>query len=167
MSPASPNVGDSRPFFNEAFRDFAQKAQRDVFAAAIARATVPKIANDRTPEHAREMVAKAQAAFPGWRDADPVARATVLTKAAAAMRLQRDALSGVMIKEAGKTWREADADVCEAIDFCEYYARMAVGLFQRSRVGKFIGELDEVWYQPRGVAAVISPWNFPWPFAAV
>jgi RHH-type transcriptional regulator, proline utilization regulon repressor / proline dehydrogenase / delta 1-pyrroline-5-carboxylate dehydrogenase len=66
-----------------------------------------------------------------------------------------------MIKEAGKTWREADADVCEAIDFCEYYARMAAPLFERERMGRFIGELDEQWYQPRGVAVVISPWNFP------
>jgi RHH-type proline utilization regulon transcriptional repressor/proline dehydrogenase/delta 1-pyrroline-5-carboxylate dehydrogenase len=85
----------------------------------------------------------------------------VLVRAAAIMRQQRDGLSGVMIKEAGKTWREADADVCEAIDFCEYYARCAVGLFSRQRIGRFIGELDETLYEPRGVAAVIAPWNFP------
>jgi RHH-type transcriptional regulator, proline utilization regulon repressor / proline dehydrogenase / delta 1-pyrroline-5-carboxylate dehydrogenase len=77
------------------------------------------------------------------------------------MRQRRDELSAVMIKEAGKTWREADADTCEAIDFCEYYARQAARLFSRQRLGKFIGELDETWYQPRGVAVVISPWNFP------
>src|SRR5262249_5607589 len=134
MSPAVAGVGDGRAFFNEAFRDFSQKTQRTAFAAAIARATVPKVANDRTPDHAREMIGKALAAFPAWRDTDHIARATCLTKAAAAMRAQRDALSGVMIKESGKTWREADADVCEAIDFCEYYARMAVGLFERKRV---------------------------------
>ena len=66
-----------------------------------------------------------------------------------------------MIKEAGKTGREADADTCEAIDFCEYYARLAVPMFTRQRLGAFLGELDEQWYQPRGVAVVISPWNFP------
>ena len=66
-----------------------------------------------------------------------------------------------MIREAGKTWREADADICEAIDFCEYYARVAVGLFQPTRLGRFVGELNCQWYQPRGVAAIISPWNFP------
>jgi RHH-type proline utilization regulon transcriptional repressor/proline dehydrogenase/delta 1-pyrroline-5-carboxylate dehydrogenase len=161
MTGAVADVGDNRPFFNESFRDFSVAGQREAFAAAIAKATVPKVANDRTPEHAREMVTRADAAFPAWRDASPRARAVVLTKAAAAMRAQRDALAGVMIKEAGKTWREADADVCEAIDFCEYYARTAVHLFERQRIGRFIGELDEVWYQPRGVAAVISPWNFP------
>jgi RHH-type proline utilization regulon transcriptional repressor/proline dehydrogenase/delta 1-pyrroline-5-carboxylate dehydrogenase len=77
------------------------------------------------------------------------------------MRRRRDELAGVMIKEAGKAWREADGDVCEAIDFCEYYARLAPQLFTRTRLGAFIGELDETFHQPRGPAVVISPWNFP------
>ncbi len=51
------------------------------------------------------------------------------------MRDRRDELAAIMIREAGKPWREADADVCEAIDFCEYYARGAVGLFQPQRLG--------------------------------
>jgi len=161
LSPAPRAVGNGRPFFNESLRDFSQKPQREVFAAAVSRATVPRIANDRTPEDAREMVARAAAAFPAWRDTEPRVRADVLIRAAALMRQQRDGLAGVMIREAGKTWREADGDVCEAIDFCEYYARCAVPLFERTRLGRFIGELDETLYQPRGVAVVISPWNFP------
>ncbi len=161
LSPKRYGIGNGREFFNESFRDFSQAPQNKAFAAAIAKVTVPKIANDRTPEQAREMVTRAEAAFPAWRDLDHRTRAEVLIRAAAAMRAQRDALSGVMIKEAGKTWREADADVCEAIDFCEYYARLSAPLFSRQRLGKFIGELDEQWYQPRGVAVVISPWNFP------
>jgi RHH-type transcriptional regulator, proline utilization regulon repressor / proline dehydrogenase / delta 1-pyrroline-5-carboxylate dehydrogenase len=66
-----------------------------------------------------------------------------------------------MIREAGKPWREADADTCEAIDFCEYYAREAVRLFRPQRLGKYVGELNLQWYQPKGVVSVISPWNFP------
>ncbi len=161
LSPAITGVGNQRPFFNESFRDFSDAMQRTAFAGAVARATVPRIANDRTPAQGLEMIAKAHAAFPAWRDADARLRAGVLVRAAEKMRQQRDALCGVMIKEAGKTWREADADVCEAIDFCEYYARHAVPLFERQRLGRFIGELDEQWYQPRGVAVVIAPWNFP------
>ncbi|MCA9296737.1 MAG: aldehyde dehydrogenase family protein, partial [Phycisphaerales bacterium] len=52
-------------------------------------------------------------------------------------------------------------DICEAIDFCEFYAREALPLFQHRRLGQFIGELDQIIYQPRGVTTVISPWNFP------
>ena len=161
LSDAHSKVGDGRPFFNEAFRDFSQKAVRESYAAAIAKAQVPKVANDRTPEQAAEMVKQANAAFPAWRDTDHLVRCNVLVRAAALMRERRDELSAVMIKESGKTWREADADTCEAIDFCDYYARQAARLFERNRIGRFIGELDEAIYQPRGVAVVIAPWNFP------
>jgi RHH-type proline utilization regulon transcriptional repressor/proline dehydrogenase/delta 1-pyrroline-5-carboxylate dehydrogenase len=108
-----------------------------------------------------QAVARAVAAFAGWRGMEPLERSAIIVKAAALMRERRDELAGVMIREAGKTWREADADVCEAIDFCEYYARCAVGLFEPRRLGQFVGELNLCWYQPRGVAAVIGPWNFP------
>ena len=77
------------------------------------------------------------------------------------MRARRDELSGVLIRESGKTWREADADVCEAIDFCEYYARQAFALETPRRLGEFIGELDLSYHEGRGVCVVISPWNFP------
>ncbi len=167
LSRGDAGVGDGRAFVNEAMRDFSRRAVREAFAEGLARASVPTVANDTPRDRGLEMVARGDAAFrgsggrPGWRDADPLARARVLVRAAAAMRSRRDELAGVMIKEAGKTWREADADVCEAIDFCEYYARQAPSLFSRSRVGRFIGELDETWYQPRGVCVVIAPWNFP------
>ncbi len=161
MSPAVMGVGDERPFMNESMRDFAIARDRERFGAAVKNATVPRVANDSTPEDAARAVATAHEYFMTWRDTDPRERAAVLTRAAQIMREQRDGLSGVIIKENGKCWRDADADVCEAIDFCEYYARLAVPLFDRQRVGRFIGELDETWHQARGVAAVISPWNFP------
>jgi RHH-type transcriptional regulator, proline utilization regulon repressor / proline dehydrogenase / delta 1-pyrroline-5-carboxylate dehydrogenase len=161
LSAAVAGIGDGRPFFNESMRDFSIAAVRQAFAQSVERAAVPSVANDRTPEQGAAMVGVAEKLFEAWRDVEPQVRAKVLTDAAAAMRARRDELSAVMIKEAGKTWREADADTCEAIDFCEYYARQAMHLFTRNRLGAFIGELDETWYQPRGVAVVISPWNFP------
>lgn len=161
LTPPVEGVGDNHPFINEPFRDFSRQAVREAFAAALARASVPRIANDRTPQDAAAAVARAHAFFPAWRDTDARDRARVLTRAAGMMRERRDELAGVMIKEAGKTWREADADVCEAIDFCEFYARLAVPLFEPKRLGRFAGELNEQWHHPRGVAVVISPWNFP------
>lgn len=161
LSPAHDEVGDGRPFYTEPVRDFSKREQREAFAAAIARASVPKVANDTTVEQARAALGTLHAAFRSWRETPYERRAGVLTKAAAAMRARRDELAGVMIRESGKTWREADADVCEAIDFCEYYARLGARLFRRERLGKFVGELDEVVHEPLGVAVVISPWNFP------
>lgn len=161
LSRAVEGVGDGRAFFNEPFRDFSKRAVREAFAGALAKASVPSVANTTSVEQAGAMVARAFGLFPAWRDTDAKLRANVLIDAASAMRARRDELSSVMVKEAAKTWREADADTCEAIDFLEYYARESVGLFARERMGRFLGELDEQWHQPRGVAVVISPWNFP------
>jgi RHH-type proline utilization regulon transcriptional repressor/proline dehydrogenase/delta 1-pyrroline-5-carboxylate dehydrogenase len=161
LSPSAEGVGNSRPFYSEPMRDFSRTDVRERFALAVNAAVVPQVANDSTVEQAKAAVAKAHVAFPNWRDADPRKRAEVLIRAAQIMRDRRDELSGIICKESGKVWRESDADVCEAIDFCEYYARMAVPLFERKRLGRFVGELDEQWHQPRGVAVIISPWNFP------
>ncbi len=96
-----------------------------------------------------------------WRDMPVLDRARCLNKAADLMRARRDELAGVIIMESGKSWREADADVCEAIDFCKYYASEAVALFEPERLGRFVGEHNELRHEPRGVCVVISPWNFP------
>ncbi|MFM7050514.1 MAG: aldehyde dehydrogenase family protein, partial [Planctomycetota bacterium] len=161
LSVAPAGVGDGRPFFTEPMRNFAVAPVREAFRAAVAAARVPAVANDGTADDAGRAVGTAQRAFPAWRDRDPAERAAMLVRAAELMRARRDELSGIVIRESGKTWREADADTCEAIDFCEYYARESMRLFARERLGQFVGELDEQWYQPRGVAAVIAPWNFP------
>lgn len=161
LSPAISSIGDGRPFLTESPRDFSDEKQRSQFAQAIATSKVPVVANDSTVAQADAAMAKAQQAFESWRDTDPRKRAAVLTKAATIMRQRRDELSAIIIHEAGKPWQEADADVCEAIDFCEYYARLSIDLFEPRRLGRYIGELNETWYQPRGVAVVISPWNFP------
>lgn len=161
LIPGVPGVGDGSGFFTEPFRDFSETHQRDAFAEAIDKAQVPQVANDGTVEQACDMVGSALAAFPKWRDRDPIDRANMLVKAANLMRERRDELSGIIIKEAGKPWKEADGDVCEAIDFCDYYARLAPGMAAPQKLGEFIGEDNRLWYEPRGVAVVISPWNFP------
>src|SRR5439155_7009293 len=56
---------------------------------------------------------------------------------------------------------EADADVCEAIDFCAYYGREAVRLSEGGVVQSPPGEANSLHYRPRGVGVVIAPWNFP------
>ncbi|MFG0330003.1 MAG: proline dehydrogenase family protein [Phycisphaerales bacterium] len=161
LSPAVEGVGDGRPFYTEPLRDFAHRSVRDAFDSAVRGASVPDVPIDATVDDAEKALTRASAALPKWRDTSPIERANVLVRAAAIMRRRRDELAGVMIREAGKTWREADGDVCEAIDFCEYYAREAPPLFEYRRLGRFIGELDQITHEPRGVAVVIAPWNFP------
>jgi RHH-type proline utilization regulon transcriptional repressor/proline dehydrogenase/delta 1-pyrroline-5-carboxylate dehydrogenase len=149
------------PFQNEPVRDFSSPIARDQFRTAVREADVPAIQNATTVEQAKSAIAIAAGAFPAWRDLPPKSRSAIILQAAAQLRARRDILAGVIIKESAKTWDEADGDVCEAIDFCEFYAHEAVELFTPRRLGRFTGELNEEFHQPRGVAAVISPWNFP------
>ena len=112
-------------------------------------------------EQADAAVQAARRAFPAWRDAPAGERAAVLFKAAEIMRGELSQLAALETFEAGKTIREADGDVTEAIDFLEYYGREALRLDTSRRMGHAPGELNHYSYQPRGVAAVIAPWNFP------
>ncbi len=66
-----------------------------------------------------------------------------------------------MTLEAAKNWAEADADVAEAIDYCEYYARQALELARPVPTHAWPGEINQSWLKPLGAGAVISPWNFP------
>lgn len=161
LSPAVEGLGDGLPMANEPVSDFSQRDVREHFAEAVRTAVVPEVPGEASVAQAEEAVAQATRAFPSWRDADPMERSRIVLRAAALLRKRRDELAGVIIREAGKTWREADADVAEAIDFSEYYARSAVALFKPKRLGQFVGELNQIWHEPRGVAVVISPWNFP------
>jgi RHH-type proline utilization regulon transcriptional repressor/proline dehydrogenase/delta 1-pyrroline-5-carboxylate dehydrogenase len=106
-------------------------------------------------------VEAASAAFPSWRDTPPNDRAENLFKAAAAARKLRYDLAALQVFEVGKNWSEADADVCEAIDFLEYYGREMIRLGVPRPMGNAPGEWSRLFYEPRGVAVVIAPWNFP------
>ena len=100
-------------------------------------------------------------AFPEWRDRGAAGRAEVLVGAASILRERRLELAALQVRECAKPWPEADADVCEAIDFLEYYAREALRLAEGPQLVQAPGERNEMHYAPRGVAAVIAPWNFP------
>ena len=106
-------------------------------------------------------VAAAQHSLPAWRAAGFGGRAAVLFRAAAILRARRSELAALMVFEAGKPIREADADVAEAIDFCEYYGREALRLGAGVPILQAPGESNSYRYQPRGLGVVIAPWNFP------
>ena len=88
-------------------------------------------------------------------------RRRVLAGAAAQLRARRAEVAALCVRECAKPWAEADADVCEAIDFLEYYGARAVELEDSARLLQVPGERNSMDYTPRGVVAVIAPWNFP------
>ena len=103
----------------------------------------------------------AKAAYLSWRDVAPAERAAYLFRAAAYLRENIHEMSALQVLEVGKQWDQAHADVAESIDFLEYYGREMIRLGKPRRMGHAPGENSQLFYQSKGVAAVIAPWNFP------
>lgn len=117
-------------------------------------------AGDAGAQDADAAVAAARRAFPAWSARPAAERADVLLGAAAHLRRRRHELAALLLRETAKPWPEADADVCEAIDFLEYYARQALALAAPRELVHVAGERNVMTYAARGVTAVIAPWNF-------
>jgi RHH-type transcriptional regulator, proline utilization regulon repressor / proline dehydrogenase / delta 1-pyrroline-5-carboxylate dehydrogenase len=189
IAPARRAAKTSDEFRNEPITDFSRAGARESMARALAAVRpmrCPLVIAGRkittpdwlaavnpshkgqivghsargTAEHAAQAVAAAAEAFVRWRDRSAGDRADLLMRVADQLRVRRFELAALEVKECGKPWREADADVAEAIDFCVYYAREAVRL-GKGRRQDVPGETNESFYEPRGVVAVIAPWNFP------
>ena len=96
-----------------------------------------------------------------WRRTPVKRRCEILIEVASRMRAAKHDLSALIVREAGKPWKEADGDVAEAIDFCDYYAQEMLRLGQPQKTMEVPGEDNFYFYQPRGIALVIAPWNFP------
>jgi RHH-type proline utilization regulon transcriptional repressor/proline dehydrogenase/delta 1-pyrroline-5-carboxylate dehydrogenase len=111
-------------------------------------------------EQAEQAMQAAKAAFPGWRQTPVKQRAGILRQAADLMEQRRAELAAWIVLEVGKPVKEADAEVTEAIDFCRYYAEEMERLEQGVNYD-IAGETNRYIYRPRGIAVVISPWNFP------
>src|ERR1044071_2239723 len=114
-----------------------------------------------TVELADKAIEEATAAFREWRNVAPEVRARYLLKAAALLKKRKAEFSALMVLEVGKSWVEADADVAEAIDFAEFYAREMIRYSREQPLTPSPGEQNELYYIPLGVGVVIPPWNFP------
>jgi len=113
-----------------------------------------------TPDLAARAVETAHGNFARWSKTSPEDRAGMLFRTAALLRERKFEFNAWLGFEAGKTWPEAEAEVSEAIDFCEYYAREMLRLAAPQQVVQLEGEHGELRYVPLGVGIVIPPWNF-------
>ncbi|UVV74211.1 trifunctional transcriptional regulator/proline dehydrogenase/L-glutamate gamma-semialdehyde dehydrogenase [Pantoea agglomerans] len=86
---------------------------------------------------------------PIWFATPPQERAAILERAAQIMEGQMQQLLGILVREAGKTYNNAIAEVREAVDFLYYYA------------GMVRDDFDNETHRPLGPVVCISPWNFP------
>jgi 1-pyrroline-5-carboxylate dehydrogenase len=112
-------------------------------------------------EHVEPAMLAALSAFERWKKTPIEERASLLFRVADLLRERKFEFAAWMVFEVSKNWAEADADICETIDFCEYYAREALRLSKTKTDVQLPGEHDALRYIPLGVGAVIPPWNFP------
>ncbi len=114
-----------------------------------------------TPELAARAVEEAHAAFRTWSSVPAAQRAQYLFRAGDILRRRKMEMSAWCVYEVGKTWPEADGDIAETIDFCEFYGREMLRLSGPQPLTPANGEKNYLLYIPLGVGVVIPPWNFP------
>ncbi|MBZ9749426.1 L-glutamate gamma-semialdehyde dehydrogenase [Deinococcus sp. HMF7604] len=114
-----------------------------------------------TPGQLEQAIQAAQTAFEDWRFSDPFQRASIFKRAAELLRVRRFELNAVMTLENGKNWPEADGEVAESVDHFEVFARETLRWSQGKPVYPMPDEHVTTVYEPLGVVACISPWNFP------
>src|ERR1700735_3646132 len=112
-------------------------------------------------EHVEPAMQAALKAFETWSRTSMEERASLLFRVADTLRERKLEFCAWLVFEVSKNWAEADADISETIDFCEFYAREALRLSQTQTPIQLPGERDPRRYLPLGVGAVIPPWNFP------
>jgi 1-pyrroline-5-carboxylate dehydrogenase len=112
-------------------------------------------------EHIEQAMRAAWEAYASWSRLPMAHRARTLVKLAAIMRRRKFDLCAWMTLEASKNYAESEADVAEAIDFVEYYARQALALDGPLETHHYPGEENTSFLLPIGVGVIIPPWNFP------
>ncbi len=114
-----------------------------------------------TPEMAVRAIEAAAAYFGEWGFTRPEDRVAMAFRVVEILRRRKSEFNAWLVTESGKNWNEAEADTCEAIDFCDYYARQMLKLASPDPLVQMPGERGQLVYLPLGVGIIIPPWNFP------
>jgi 1-pyrroline-5-carboxylate dehydrogenase len=112
-------------------------------------------------EHVEPAMKAALNAFESWSRTSWEERISLLFRTTELLRERKFELMAWLVYEVSKNWAEADADIAETIDFCNFYAHEALRLSRAKAPVQLPGEHDQISYIPLGVGAVIPPWNFP------
>lgn len=117
------------------------------------------------PKEAQEAVAAARAALPAWRDLGYAGRGRLLLKLRDALRDDQRGLAELISRENGKPLPDALTEVLSACEFLAYYAKHAGRILKDKRIPIPNPVLRNaktfLAYQPKGVIALITPWNYP------
>lgn len=114
-----------------------------------------------TVDDAHRAVGAAADAFSAWKAATPVARGAILRRAAELIRERHESIARDLVREMGKTLREARTEVARAASYFDYY-----GAYGRLPIGDHLPDEREGVFtftmrEPLGVVVAIAPWNDP------
>jgi len=112
-------------------------------------------------EDAHAAIDAAAAALPSWSATPAPRRGEYLRAAAAALRRRRDEAATLLTREEGKPLFESRAEVDRSIALLEFYAGQGMLLTGQTFPSALPGRLLYTVPCPLGVAALITPWNFP------
>src|SRR3954464_15544931 len=110
-----------------------------------------------------ELIERAHAAFPAWRDVAPGERARLLRAFAAVVDQHVEELAETEVRNAGHTLGNARWEAGNVRDVLNYYSAAPERLFGRQI--PVAGGVNVTFHEPLGVVGVIVPWNFPMPIA--
>jgi acyl-CoA reductase-like NAD-dependent aldehyde dehydrogenase len=118
-------------------------------------------------EEVRQAVERARAAQPAWAKLTFKQRGTIILKARELVLSQVEEIAKLIASECGKPGDEAlSMEIVPTLDLMYYFARNTARLLkpQKLDIGQYglMGRSSRIVYQPLGVVAIISPWNFPW-----
>lgn len=108
-----------------------------------------------------QAISVADGVFPLWSRTPVEERVEYLLRVSRIVRERRLELAAWMVIEVGKSWVEGDADVAEAVDFLEFYAREMLRLATSHALVEIDSEDNALRYIGLGVGVIIPPWNFP------
>jgi acyl-CoA reductase-like NAD-dependent aldehyde dehydrogenase len=116
---------------------------------------------EATPTEVRHRSVRARAAAVEWARASGPHRSAALAEAADRLAASRSDLADLMVREVGKPRTEAEGEVRRAVGILRYYSQQALAAYGDALPGSDAGSLTLTMARPRGVAGLITPWNFP------
>jgi len=159
LSESFESIENGEPFFNEPLRDFADPIQHEKIAKAVNEASPNPPDQSSSTEEAVSAIADHYTKR--WSKTTVEQRAQLMVRMADQLRKNRDQLAGRIVQQIGMTWRDADAEVCHAIDICSWTARQTMSTATEQRYGQFLGEKNNAHSAPIGPALAVTPWNTP------
>lgn len=161
LSPAAGGEGASpeRSYARLPPRDFSIASVRQQFRAALDQFS-PCGRCDEEGQALEAAIEAARAASPDWRRREPAERVAAVLRAADAMASARDGLAAQLVHEAGLTWRQADAEVCRAVDSCRCLASRAAHGHDAGPVAAESGGTHAS-VHPAGPVRIVASWRQP------